>query len=513
MASATTSSSPEEVQELVAKLTSRGRDPVYFAEEILGVRLNHAQKRWFRLVCQNPDGWSWKYRRVAHVAANQIGKTLGLAILILWATHNKIGVKTGNWDYWLGSPYKWFHLAPTHPQSLLTQKDLAALVAGSHPAQFDRDTGERRPMLWPASGLIEEAKFDSQYLGFKLWNGAEIHFRTSDDKAKALQGVRAHGISFDEAAFEDHLNHILDQAVKLRLVSTGGPLWLVSTPNGINDYYEVVQAMMNAGVQTFHERVWESPARKWALVWSHITDNLGYGLTQDDIDFMELDVDPATKEQQLRGAFLEPQDAFFVPVAEILAAWKTNLPDRGRPRNGHRYVIFWDVSVENDPTVCIIFDVTRKPWRGVYFERWERPMGVNQLIPEMFRVHAEWNTKTSTEGFPPTAVTGFDSTSMGGAMLKQSIERLNQKRPINFAGKMKINALTNMRGLLGKGDAIVPAGWVRLQREVGGYRLEDKKLVQDAVMACAGALQVASTWSGSAKSRKFVNGYRAERWR
>jgi hypothetical protein len=498
----------ENPTELIQQLTADARDPIYFAETVMGVRLNWAQQRWFRLITTNPDRWSWMYRRVAHVAANQIGKTLGLAILILWAAHNKIGIRTGNYDYWLSSPYKWFHLAPTHPQSLLTMKDLSALVQGGHPAQFDRDTGEKRKMLWPA-GLIEEVKFDGQYPGFRLWNGAEIHFRTSAEEAKALQGVRAHGISFDEAAVEDHLNVVLDQAVKLRLISTGGPLWLVSTPNGINDYYEIVQAMMQAGTQTFHERVWEAPQRRWALIHSHITDNLGFGLTQEEIDFMEEDVDPATKEQQLRGAFLAPTDAFFVPVQEMLDAWVVGLPDRQRPKNSHQYVIFWDVSVSADPTVCIVFDITRKPWIGVYFQRWERPMGIKALIPEMYRVHAEWNTPSSTNGFPPRAITAFDATSMGGVMLKQELASLHPKRGLNFAGQVKMNALTNARGLLGKGDVLVPATWVRLQREVLGYRLDDKKLVQDSVMAMIGALQIAAQGFGGSTSRKFVNGYRA----
>lgn len=478
---------------------------------MLGVRLNHAQRRWFELVKQNPDGWSWKYRRVVHVAANQVGKTIGLAILLLWASHNKIGIRTSSnsgWDYWLSSPYRWYHLAPTHPQSLLTMKDLSQLVSGSHPAQFDRDTGEKRKMLWK-SGLIEQINFDGQYPGFKMWNGSEIHFRTSDEKAKALQGVVANGISFDEAAFEDHLNHILNQAVKMRLISTGGPLWLVSTPNGINDYYEIVQAMLAAGHQTFHERVWEAPQKKWALIWSHITDNLGYGLTQEDIDFMEEDVDQATKEQQLRGAFLVAVDAFFVPVEEMRRAWAPGLRDRDRPRNNHKYVIFWDLSVSADPTVCIVLDVTRKPWRGVYFERWEKPMGVRRLIPEMFRVHAEWNTKTSNEGFAPRAITGFDATSMGGVMIKQELERLTPKRPLNFAGKVKINALTNARTALGKRDVVLPGTWIRLQREVLGYRLDDKHLVQDCVMTLAGALQVAANGFGETTSQKFMNGYRA----
>ena len=47
---------------------------------------------------------------------------------------------------------------------------------------------------------------------------------------------------------------------------------------------------------------------------------------------MEEDVDPATKEQQLRGAFLTPQDAFFVPTANILASWVKGLKQREKPQ-------------------------------------------------------------------------------------------------------------------------------------------------------------------------------------
>ena len=39
-----------------------------------------------------------------------------------------------------------------------------------------------------------------------------------------------------------------------------------------------------------------------ALVWSHIQDNVGYGLTADEVAFMESDVASVWREQQLRGA-------------------------------------------------------------------------------------------------------------------------------------------------------------------------------------------------------------------
>ena len=500
---------PSEAVELLHRLEKGRDDPAYFAEHIMGVRLNPAQQRWFRL-CARMTGNEWVFRRVWHLAANQIGKTVGLALLILWASHYKKGLTTGNWDYWLSSPYLWLHLAPSHPISLLTRDDLKMLVAGSHPAQFDRETGTRRPFRWPKGWAVETKFGDGQYAGFKLWNGAEIHFRTTADQAKGIQGMRAHGVSMDECAYEDLLQAVLKGTIKMRLASTSGPFWGVSTSNGINDYYELVTDVMQNGNQTFHERVWEHPARRAALVVSHITDNAGFGLTNEEVDFLiEDQKDDPIAAQTLWGGFVMPADAFFVPQDNILRSWIKGLRDRQRPQNNHRYVIFWDPSVSSDPTVCIVVDVTKKPWRGVWMKRWETPMTANTLLEEMQKVHRVWNTPPDRNGFPPRAITGYDSTSMGGAILTQQLEGMSPKRPFNFGGgKAKINALTNMRAALSRHDVWVPADWLRLQREVLNYRLEDKKLVQDCVMAFAGALAIAASGFSGANKRKFANTYR-----
>jgi hypothetical protein len=50
---------------------------------------------------------------------------------------------------------------------------------------------------------------------------------------------------------------------------------------------------------------------------------------------MERDLDPATKEQQLRGAFLEPQDAFFVPSSIIDQGLPVDDARRAAPQYGH----------------------------------------------------------------------------------------------------------------------------------------------------------------------------------
>mgnify|MGYP001160506895 CR=1 len=460
----------------------------------MGVRLNPAQIRWFNHALRTKNGWEWAFRRGAHVSGNQTGKTLGLAIAVLWASNYKIGIDNTtveNWDAWLNSAYNWFHLAPTYTQSLLLRNDISNLIEGKHPAQFDKKTGEFRKVLW-VPGLSVERKIDSTYYAYELWNGAKIHFRSSDNKAKSLQGVRAHGISFDECAFEDYLQIVLDQAVKLRLISTGGPLMLVSTPNGINDYYQIVQELMSKSLKT-SDRTWESEEERVYVVWSHVSDNVGFGFTQEDVDYQEGDIDQATKEQQLRGAFLEPQDAFFVPLADIEEAF-VSIPGEVEPRNDHSYVIFWDVSVASDPTVCVVIDVTNEPFRGVYYRRWQKPLPFRELLSEIRRIHFMYSSAIrSRAGRAPFAITGFDASSMGGVAVRQELSDLHPLRPTTMSGssRLKDEMLINLRKALSNKRLLLPREWTQANREILSYRRSDDKLTQDSVMALMGAIKIA----------------------
>lgn len=510
-----------EDQAAVLEALSEGRDPLAFATRVLGVTLNPAQRRWFRLVKPGENGWEWRLKAVLHVAANQIGKTLGLAILILWAAWYKIGVPTGDNDAWLAAPYQWFHLAPTQQQAYLPLKDMVLLLQGAHPSQAQ--DGPHRKVLELVRPQVQQVKIEQYYDGLSLWNGSIVQFRTTEDKAKALQGRRASGISYDEAAFEDHLKSVVNETLLMRLISTGGPLWMVSTPNGINDWFEMVTSVQeSAGPRRLAEEgdpdlggsclvgelvpIWVND-EEWGLVWSTVLDNIGFGISQKEADRMERDLDPATKEQQLRGAFLEPAEAYFVPSDQIDRAFLKDLPEEALPRPGHVYVISWDPSATTDPGVVIVLDVTKKVWVGVHFQRWERPLGETALLTEIFKLHALYNGgSTPRHPFlrPPRAMTTWDETSMGGALIGQALAGLSPKRPLNLAGPAtKTKALSNLRAALNTGRLVVPRAWSRVRREVLTYKLPDDKITQDCVMALLGAADAAAKGFSGETSSKF----------
>ena len=164
------------------------------------------------------------------------------------------------------------------------------------------------------------------------------------------------------------------------------------------------------------------------LCHSIIEDNVGYGVTQEYVDQMELAIDPATKEQQLRGAFLEPAEAFFVPQERIIASlgigsikqaqMARKLPAEQEPLPGRKYVIFWDPSVTRDPTAVVVLNVTVKPWIGVYFKHYPKPLDTTELLNQMVMLHEYFNGAIDPTHLRPTsrAITGYDATSLGGRM-------------------------------------------------------------------------------------------------
>ena len=453
----------------------------------------------------------WPLKELVVVAANQIGKTLFQAVLFLWASLYKIGVDPREQAKWAAAPYLWIHLGPVQQQAYHAHKDAKLLVKGEHPAQGGRSKLPK--------GLVNETKIENYYDGFSLFNGALIMFRTAEHKAEAVLGYRAAAISVDEAAFVDYLTEVKNTVLMMRLIASGGPLFLFSTPNGMNDFYDQADAVRAEGREQ-EEMVWHADNRY--LVWATITDNEGFGLTAEEIARMERDLNPATKEQQLRGAFLEPQEAFFVPQEPILKCFRQDMLSFQPPVPGHKYAIAWDLSVASDPTVAYVIDVTKWPWEAVAEQYYQKPLSATGLIGEMHRLHSQFHGHNDRNvlSVPSSAVTGFDATSMGGAVMRQLLTDLHPKQPINMAGspKKKLEALTNLKNRLTKGELLIPYDWSGLRQEVLNYRLKDDKIRQDRVMALMMADMVATRMAGNMQSKPIdpharITKKRELRWR
>lgn len=425
---------------------------------------------------------------------------MAVAILIMWACTYKIGKDPEGAD-WATHPYMWAHVAPTQAQAYHPLRAIRLLVKGAHPAQMR--TG--RKCLFP-EGFAVEQKVDVQFDGILFKNspgGSLVQFRTSSDKASAILGYSFDAISFDEAAFEDHLIETIDETLMMRLIAARGPLFPVSTPNGRNDFFEIVEEVRQLDISP-EPMVWVDPEKGYALCWSTMADNIGYGIAAEEAALMEIRLGES-KEQALRGAFLDPKEAFFVPQEPIIASMgigdgevarvARRLPREQDPLPGHRYAIFWDPSVSNDPTAGLVIDVTKDVWLGVAERYYERPLDTTRLLYEIRTLHAAYNGATDPTGLleRSKAVTGFDSTAMGGKMWADMLRGLRPNRPFDFAGPdRKTKTLIDLRNRLATGRLILPASWQGWRQEAISYRLDDKKIRNDRVMALAGVVAIAT---------------------
>jgi len=161
---------------------------------------------------------------------------MAMAVLCIHHALYKMGLRKPESDDpkaardWSNAPYEWYHIGIQQETAELVHREISAILSGTHPAQKGRGC----PL---STDLGNIATVDKKYRGEYLWikfhpvvGGASIHFRTTQEKAKALLGKDMNGISFDEAAFEPHLVEIYQEVLNLRRLSTGGPLHFIGTP-------------------------------------------------------------------------------------------------------------------------------------------------------------------------------------------------------------------------------------------------------------------------------------------
>jgi hypothetical protein len=82
-----------------------------------------------------------------------------------------------------------------------------------------------------------------------------------------------------------------------------------------------------------------------------------------------------------------------------------------------------------------------------------------------------------------------DETGMGGRLFRQEFNVIKPLRGYDFGGtkSKKLVLLATLKSLLDKKQLVIPRGqpWDDLRRQLLSYKLNDKKLETDAVMALA----------------------------
>jgi hypothetical protein len=463
-------------------------DPEFFAERFLGIIMNDGQKRWASGCSERSEnGWSPKYLTTVVSAGNRAGKTLAMALVIFHSAFYKLGIrppKPNDADdalRWINSPYDWYHVGIQQETAELVFREISMITQGIHPAQKGRGC----PLF---SELGPVASLDKKYRGEYLWvqfskavGGGNIHFRTTQDKAKALLGKDMHGISFDEAAFDAHLMVIYQEVLNLRRLSTGGQLHFISTPTeGINDYADL----------------WElgnpdNPDKDPQFLSFRMStrDNIGFGLSKENFDNIVRQQVEHLVPQNIDGFFIEARDSYF--SSEMVdKAFYPVIEQESPPSSKHRYVQGCDPGISSDATWSVTVDFTDKHnMLGVRARRRGGRQTIMNVVNMLRETHLLYNQGS-------TCTTILDSTGFGGKMFAQELSIIKPLRQVDFSGTKakKLEILSDLKTVIDKEMIKFPRSgiWLELRRQLLGYRLDDRKLETDAVMALAVAIRYAT---------------------
>lgn len=492
----------------------RGRhDPVFWAKRFLGVRLHPGQQRFADVVAaRGKNGWRAAYHTICLSAGNRAGKTMVLAVLILWSCFYHVGqpppesFDEAGIRKWRRKAYFWFHFAIQQEIAELVYTEIINLLSGVHTAQANG---------CPLADEIAEAgggpiadwskKYNGDYRWVvfgNLFGGAEIHFRTTAENAIGSLGRDMHGVSVDECGLAKNLKWVFNNVLHLRRLGTGGQAVLVSTPDeGLTDFSD----MWFAGDP-------DAPDRRRGNMSLRMStrDNVGFGISKENFAILTEGMEADHIRQNIDGYFIQGRLSYFNGgTADRM--FRDDLPESQPAIDGHTYVQGIDPALRHDSTWSVVGDV----WMGVQRDgKWEPSRGLKlgrNEIPQLCVVgvradqqhgkqtvdsltnlavaaHNEYENKR--DGLKTTCATAIDATGFGGKIFKELLERvIGAVRSIEFGGsaQTKKRLLGDLRSMVDSGRLMLPREglWLKGRRQMLGYREGDRAIEQDFVMALA----------------------------
>jgi hypothetical protein len=178
----------------------------------------------------------------------------------------------------------------------------------------------------------------------------------------------------------------------------------------------------------------------------------------------------------------------------------TELPELTPAQPGHRYVQGADPALTYDSTWSVVLDVTDAEHVWGVSARHQTGRTTGPVIAALVtNQHMGYVTPGTV------CLTGVDTTGFGGAMFRDSLPI--PIKSVEFGGSRgrKLKLLTDLKAAIEGGKLRFPRSgpWLTLRRQLLGYRLEDKKLQTDAVMALAVAWSMVKYAPAPAVSTRF----------
>lgn len=493
-------SSPAPTGQFQEDLQRGSWDIPFWSERFLGVKMHPGQIRFANAVrARNKTLWRAAYLTICCSAGNRAGKTLALAIVILHSIFYKIGTKppadsSKDLERWMKAEYVWYHFGIRQEISELVFWELVKLATGVHEAQHGGDG-------CPLSNEIPDwASWDKKYQGEYRWfvlsplfGGGQIHFRTTMEKALGTLGRDMHGISYDECGFDTNLDFVIGEVLDLRRLGTGGQLLLVSTPTeGLTSFADVWE--------TGNPEAPDRKPNRYSVRMS-TRENVGYGLDRTMFERVVSDMPQELVPQNIDGYFIEGRTNYFSALA-VDRAFDAELQNEKEAIDGHHYVQGVDAATTYDSTYSVVLDCSNvERVVGVKITRLRGRQSTDSIVALTSNTHNAYNV--SKPGLRTTCSTAIDATGWGGKMFREALDAtgMSPLRNIEFGGtrQKKLKMLGDVKTMLDQGKIVFPRSevWLSLRRQLAGYKLADRKMETDAVMALVCAVAEARRHPGS----------------
>ena len=507
---------PEE-REFLSDVVKGKKDPVYFANKLLGLEVHDGQKLWLwmttktetarafllglemgkwksqaefeELLKRNPD-----FLRNILVPSNRWGKTLVTTIKHLWYNYYKIGVR-GQHREIKDARCGTLNLSPHSNQCEagyqyildILQSKLVWVLDGK---SFKNDC--KIPEFYESQSTQKRRVLFSNGTSYRA-------VPTGEDQASSLAGTPYLYISYDECAQSLHLKDELPAKIMSRLIDYGGPMDLVSTPEVDKPSHQYFFHIAKLGMKG--EDGW------WTLV-GKITDNFFLGKREVEQTAASIkSTDPVKYRQVMYGEFVTTGAKMFDTLI-IERLWDRQEPET--PLHEHKYLVIgdWGFSDTGDPSVFYVIDYTEL---------------LNEKIPVHLRKVRIVFTESISGGSPIAVLTRakilqrewngakfiHDASALGGVMIKKMLKEMDMHDVVDFnaSGGVKMDMLfsllvwltANRKTELGPENEVIELnpdfGRIRsyhipaLEEQAGNYQynpdkgITDKKLEQDHIMA------------------------------
>jgi hypothetical protein len=469
-----------------------------FTRDRLGIDLHVGQLAFGGLVLArdpNRGNDTAKYLTLLLSSGNRAGKTMLLAIIIIYCCLDKTNrpkpVTAAQAEKWLKSEYHWYHFGIVQEVADLVFNEIVRILGGTHEAQVNGC-----PLA--AAGPIAEwtTKENSEYRWVRfgdVWGGAEVHFRTTSEKALGSLGKDMHGVSFDEAGIERNLPFLDKEVFNLRRLGTGGQLLYVSTPS--EDLGSDFADMWELGNPQARIR-----RPSWMAIRMSTRDNIGYGLDQETFDRLIADMDQRTIDQNIEGIFLQAKAAYF-NGANVDACFVYGMPERSTVKPKGLYLQGVDPAKSADSAWSIVLKAVENPddpsrpfLVGVRAEQRRGQKSTETLVALAADAFNAYNVAR----VGAQCYTALDATGFGGKMFREALENdVPNITNVEFGGTLqkKRMLLGDLRTVIDEGRLLLPHEgiWQQVRKQLLRYKLEDRKLEQDAVMALVCAVYLVRT--------------------